>query len=1345
MPDDARVQQLLDELLDSGATPEQVCSSDIELLPQVRDRWRQMRAAQAELDALFPPAQQPGAEPSTVPPTNETLPPTPALPTVPGYEIEAMLGQGGMGVVYRARHLRLNRVVALKMALAGAYTGREDQIRFQREAEAVAALRHPNVVQIYDVGDVDGRPYFTMEFVEGGSLSDKMLRIPQPARQAAALVASIAEAVHAAHQHGIVHRDLKPGNILLTADGTPKLSDFGLARQLEGSAGLTRTGVLIGTPCYMAPEQAEGKARDVGPAADIYALGAIFYELLTGRPPFCGETASDTLRQVVNVEPVPPSRLNAAVPRDAETICLKCLQKAAHHRYGAAAALIDDLRRFGVGQPIQARPVGWGERVWRWGRRKPAVAAMLGTLVALLAVVGTGGLLLYQHQLATSDRLAKVDREVHGNLEWARGLLDEGWRAHDLTRLTAVSAEAKRLADVARSGGASSVVRQEAEAYQNEAADRLEHAKRNQNLLESIVDVLDPQETQAYERGGDNRGLVPAGPDIDAQYVAAFRIWGLDVDNLTETAVAERIRQEPEVVVQEIIAGLDAWSANRRFLGRPEAEWQKLSRLADHLDRSDQRSRLRALLGKDSLPRPEDIAGFLGAGSPWPRLWELTHGRTWRQLQEVRRTLNPRTEPVPTVMLLTLMLLEVGDVAGAEEVLQTALTARPSQAPLLHAMGKLLEQRYSGRLEEAIGYYRAARGQRPRLGIALSSALGRVGRAKQGEEVLRDLAEQQPDDSAIHFYLGFYLWSEQKYPEAEAACLRAIELKPTFAEAHCNLGSVLQAQKRYVEAEASCRRAIDLKPTLIEAHNNLGIALHAQGRYDEAVACYHNAIDLKPDVAEVWINLGKSLDSQGKPGESESAYRKAISLNPDFARWYFILGTFLQEQGRHLEAKRAFNRATDLKPDYAEAYCNLALLLNQMREYEKAESLCRHAIKLNPNLVEAHNNLANALNAQRRYAEAEAASRRAIEIQPDFALAYDSLGTALDMQKKRSEALVAYGRAIDLKPDFAEAYFNLGNVQFRQQKYAGAVESYRKAIEHKPHYAQAYNNLGMALGLQNQHVEAEVAFRKAIEIAPGFLNAQINLGSALLGLGKPADAESAFRQAINFQPNNGLAHHKLGIALMRQTKFEKAIASLRKGAELVPTNHPQQNQARQLQEQCQRFAALDVKLAVILQGTERLTKPSEQIEFAQLCGMKKLYAAAASFYRDALRAEPNLAELGPADSRYAGACCAVLAGCRQGKDTAGLTDQECASWRHQALDWLRKDLDSLKKELETGDRQAFGPVQQRLSQWQTDPDLAGVRDKVYLTALPDDEREQWSKHWSDCKELLERFTSHESR
>src|SRR6516165_10242589 len=266
MPDEPRVQALLSELIDREATPEEVCGACPELLPVVRERWRQICRARAELDALLPIWPQ-GSLP-TMPPEEEPL------PQVPGYEVESVLGRGGMGVVYRARHLRLDRLVALKMTLAGSYAGPHERERFRREAEAVAALRHPNLVQVYDAGDWAGRPYFTMELIEGGSLAQRLAGTPQLARQAAELLATLAEAMQVAHHAGVVHRDLKPANILLTTNGTPKIADFGLARRLEGGARLTQSGVPMGTPSYMAPEQARGQPS-IGPAVDVYALGAI--------------------------------------------------------------------------------------------------------------------------------------------------------------------------------------------------------------------------------------------------------------------------------------------------------------------------------------------------------------------------------------------------------------------------------------------------------------------------------------------------------------------------------------------------------------------------------------------------------------------------------------------------------------------------------------------------------------------------------------------------------------------------------------------------------------------------------------------------------------------------------------------------------------------------------------------------------------------------------------------------------------------------------------------------------------------------------------------------------------
>jgi serine/threonine-protein kinase len=335
--------------------------------------------------------------------------PTPVLPapppvTVPGYEILGELGRGGMGVVYQARQTRLNRLVALKMILSGAHASPQHVARMRAEAEALARLAHPNIVQIYDVGEQDGRPFLALEYADGGSLERRLQRQPQPPRQSAELIETLARASHAAHQRGVIHRDLKPANVLLTADGTPKITDFGLAKQLGTGTALTATGMVMGTPSYMAPEQASGKPREIGPAADVYSLGAILYEMLTGRPPFQAATALELLDAVRTQDPVSPTDFQPRLPRDLVTICLRCLAKQPARRYPSALALADDLRAFLAGDPIQARPAGRGEQVLRWGQRHPVQAIVLGAAVVASAVLLAG--LLWQGALVVVGALA---------------------------------------------------------------------------------------------------------------------------------------------------------------------------------------------------------------------------------------------------------------------------------------------------------------------------------------------------------------------------------------------------------------------------------------------------------------------------------------------------------------------------------------------------------------------------------------------------------------------------------------------------------------------------------------------------------------------------------------------------------------------------------------------------------------------------------------------------------------------------------------------------------------------------------------------------------------------------
>jgi WD40 repeat protein len=319
----------------------------------------------------------------------------PDAPVLPGYDVLRLVGRGGMGLVYQARQRSVDRLVAVKLLRDGAWADDKGRVRFRTEAEAIARLQHPNIVQLFEVGEwraADGGPplpFLALEFCAGGSLDTKLDGTPWPAIKAARLVQTLAEAMHVVHQKGIIHRDLKPANVLLTEEAVPKITDFGLARKME-TAGQTATGAILGTPSYMAPEQAGGDTRHLTPAADVYALGAILYELLTGRPPFQAPTMLETLQQVLTVEPVPPRQLQPGTPRDLETICLKCLHKEPVKRYADAAALAEDLRRFLAGEPIVARPIGTAGRLWRWSRRNPVVATLSATLLLLLAVVAVG-------------------------------------------------------------------------------------------------------------------------------------------------------------------------------------------------------------------------------------------------------------------------------------------------------------------------------------------------------------------------------------------------------------------------------------------------------------------------------------------------------------------------------------------------------------------------------------------------------------------------------------------------------------------------------------------------------------------------------------------------------------------------------------------------------------------------------------------------------------------------------------------------------------------------------------------------------------------------------------------
>ena len=849
MTEDPRIEQLLEELLASDTTPEAVCKSCPELLPVVRKKWQRVRLLRADIDALFLP---PG---EAAPPIEGT-----GLPQVPGYEVEEAVGRGGMGIVFRARHLRLNRLVALKMLLVGDCATPHERARFQREAEAVARLKHPNIVQVYDVGDSDGRPYFTMELVDGGSLAQELSGTPQPARQVAALVATLAEAMHAAHQGGIVHRDLKPANILLTADRTPKIADFGLARHFEGEPALTLSGAWIGTPSYMAPEQVIAKAGTIGPAADIYGLGAILYEMLTGRPPFRGETAAETQRQVIHDEPVPPSRLITKVPRDLETICLKCLSKEPKRRYASAAALADDLRRFGEGRPLLARPVGLAERTWRWCRRNPTLAALLFTALALVGLAVGGGFWLERQQAERREETARLEGRQS---EAAQAVLDQAAILQKQGRWP----QARAVLE-----GAPSLVDFPALTNLRERMDQ------------ALADVL---MVTRLEEIPIRQVEVRAASAAHRQYVDAFRAYGIDLPTPEPAEAAARIRES--AIRETLLAFIHDWM----FFWGSQADKDQLAAVLDQADDDDWRRRLRKTLRgaydpgerHDLLQAPEALdQPPLILGLVYSIMNHGTEGEEALALVRAAQLRHPEDFWINLQLGGILMAERPGEAVG---YYRAAVASRPESSQAYIMLGRALHD--SGDTDGAIAAFRKAI---PLTSIRcaprdLAKALASRGGMEEARLHWAKMLEPSPpnyDPWDGYALLCAFLGNEEAYRSARKALFersRDGDEHWTAAERDGQACLILPASDEELHrAVALVDRAVATGPKFSPGNSWIqfveGLAAYRQGRPQEAVPLLEESAALLPNRAGPRLALAMAQFRSGCPAKARKTLAAAV-------------------------------------------------------------------------------------------------------------------------------------------------------------------------------------------------------------------------------------------------------------------------------------------------------------------------------------------------------------------------------------------------------------------------------------------------------------------------------------
>jgi serine/threonine protein kinase/Tfp pilus assembly protein PilF len=1046
--------------VERAAFLDKVCAGDPGLRQRIERLLQQHQQADSFLDA--PPAGLP-------PTVDEQLSERPGTVIGP-YSLLEQIGEGGMGLVFVAEQQQpVRRKVALKVIKPGMDT-RQVIARFEAERQALALMDHPHIARVLDGGETaSGRPYFVMELVKGVPITDCCDLHRMAIRQRLELFVQVCQAVQHAHQKGIIHRDLKPSNVLVVSnDGAPtvKVIDFGVAKaigqQLTDKTVYTHLTQLIGTPLYMSPEQAGESGLDIDTRSDIYALGVLLYELLTGTTPFdkerLQEASYDEIRRIICEEEPPrpskristvgqlataistgrqsdPTRLSQLFRSELDWIVMKALEKDRNRRYETASAFAADVQRYLQDEPVQACPPSAWYRFRKFTRRHRGALAVAGLLLIFLVLLGGAGLWWVQQRAGAAGEARAALAEAIGLLE------EERWPE-------ALSAARRAEAVLAGIGADPDLRRQAHEQIRDlDMAERLQEARL--------------QRTAVKDGYFDSEAC-------DAEYAAAFAEYGLDVDRLDVQAAAEQIHSRP--IHQQLVGALDDWADVQKALKRPG--WRQRLAVARAADPDAWRNHLRDALEQEDRKALEKAA-TANAADDWP---------------------------IATIHLLGELAMRTSSGERVSAVLVRAQQRHPGDFWLNETLGLLLMHARPPRLDEAICYYTAAvalRPQSPGAHLNLGSALTDKGWNDRAIAEYQKAIGLKKDYAEAHNNLGNVLYAKGLRDEGIAEYREAIRIKKDFADAHHNLGSALRDKGLLDESIAEYQEGIRIKKDNAYAHYGLGRVLDDKGLLDEGIAEYREAIRIKKDYVAAHCNLGTALHAKGLLDEGIAEYREAIRIKKDCAEAHNNLGTALRDKGLLDEAIAECREAIRLDKDDPAAHYNLGNALGDKGLLDEAIAECREAIRLNKDCAEAHDCLGSAFSMNGRLDDAIAEHREAIRINKEYACAHHNLGNALRDKGLLDEAIAEYREAMRLKKDFAEAHNGLSTTFFIKRQLDDAIAEYKEAIRLKKNFAGAHYNLAKALRAKDLLDEAIAAYRDALRIKPEYAEAHCNLGFAL--------------------------------------------------------------------------------------------------------------------------------------------------------------------------------------------------------------------------------------------------------